>query len=225
MSTIAYFVFGMLDILAIVSITLKMYKLPFLKHLTKIITLMVIMTVISYLLREQWGVPQLDVPLQYVQFVLFFTFFIKQRFHIAAFICAAGYSVFISLQMAVFLIFNIFGIADLTVTTDNTGLINFIQAFTEILCFLIALFLWFTRNGFSFVETTQHQLDKPMFIQGLISGATLCITLVLLYSGKLLSVIVLVGINFIISYLLSHKRIDDDSRGAFEAYIEGRCEK
>lgn len=229
MSSVPYFLFGTLDVIAIITLTSKMYKLPLAKHLWKIILLAISLSCFSYLMRVVFEMPQFDFPAQYVLISLFFILVLRVKYYHAAFIVGAGASMFLSLQLAAYLIFATFGLADVGILKNNAGLyVYLLQFFAELCCLVIAAYLHLSRSGFSFVTSAARQgskLDRSILLATLLSFLTTSVTILLVYTGNTLSIIIMAGVSFIISYFLSHKRVDDHAREAFEAYIERHQEK
>lgn len=223
MASIPYFVFGALDVIAIVVLTSKMYKLSLAKHLWKMVAFAVSLSFFSYLMRVVFEIPQFDFPAQYVLMSLFFIFVLGVKYYHAAFIVGAGTTIFLSLQLTVYLVFATFGLANVEILKNNSGLyVHLLQFFAELVCIMVALYLHIGRKGFSFVtneSTRESKFDRSIVLATLLSVTTICLTIYFVYTENTLSIIIMAGASFIISYLLSHKRVDDHDREAFEAYI------
>lgn len=230
LSALLYVLLGVFDALASVTLVLKLYKLPLLEYRKRILVYVIVIALFSYLMRVVIGIPKLDLPLQYIFMILFFRFGLGVKTtHLAAFATGAGLTVYINLQLIVFIFANWFGIAQPEVIHDTDGFpIYFIQLFSTAVVFLISFVMSKYNFGFSFIlqppyvflkgESYLSSLNKMLIVGVLISAITISITLYMLYNSNAIGLLSISLFTFGISYFFSEKGDYKDARSAIEAY-------
>ncbi|MCM3291781.1 hypothetical protein M3661_16745 [Paenibacillus sp. MER 180] len=229
--SLTYILFSTLDAAVVNALILKIYKQPLLRYKYKILVLSVALVICSFLMRTVINLPALDLPLQYIIFVMFYYSVLEYRLHYAAFIIGSGLSAYISIQMIVYYCLATIGIADKSVIFVYTGFpVNAIQLCSIVVGAAIALFLWMTGRGFSFIIVPPHDTFRIKYseyshrivvISGIISAVTIFLTLLIILSQNYILLMILSLASFGIAYYYS-------DRGDYESVrsdIEKHCNK
>lgn len=219
-----HLLFGMLDVFALIALTLKTYRYPLLQQLYKILLFCIFISIFSYVMRIFLQIPKMDLPVQYLFIVLFFALLLRIRILHAAFIVGAGLGAFLFIQALIYHIFFGVGLVDPTILTANMDSRMFLlQASSQLVVGLMAYYMYLFKYGFIFIDVKtslddQDPIDTPMFLVILISCITASVTVVMLYNANPLGVAVLTAINYGTSYYLSKRRDYDDIKASVEAY-------
>lgn len=224
-----YIVIGVFDALAALILPLALYMLPIKDYKYKIIIFAVLISLVSFIMRVVLNVPSLDLPLQYIMFVLFLRLSLKIKVHWAAFILGAGLSAYATLQMAVFYVYNFIGVMQVSALKENTTLQVFLLQGTSILIvYLFAGYLKLRCTGFSFISAPPHDFiwkenyntkeNKMVIMSVLFSAITICLAIILLYKLDPLSLLLVSIFTFGLSYYFSKRSDYEDARKAIEAY-------
>ncbi|MCR8842832.1 hypothetical protein NQ117_03980 [Paenibacillus sp. SC116] len=224
MDVLSYLLMGAVDVLAVLVLSFKMYRLPLFKHKYKVAAFVLIAALFSYLMRIVLEFPQYDLPGQYLLIVLFLIGFMDIRLHHAAFVAAGGTTAFILIQMIMYYIFLYSGILDSSVLTSTEGLFVFLlQASTQVITLSIACFLYLFKYGYTFIPVTNTfeepgPLDMPMVLATLLSCVTISLSILLLYASTPMALVALAAASFGCSYFLSKRRSYDEIRVSVEAH-------
>ncbi|MGC5773586.1 hypothetical protein J4O75_14670 [Paenibacillus pabuli] len=203
--------------------------LPFREYGVKITVFVLFIASFSHMMRLTLESPKLDLPLQYIFFVLFLRFGMELKIHLSSFIAGAGISAYAAIQMGIYHLFNFFDVMHVNVIQQNAGnLVYLLQSssifVTYVICFLLSIFDY----GFSFIIRPPHDfltkenylssVNLPYLIGTIVSAFTICMTLVLLYRSDPTWLLALAILNFGVSYFFSIRRERGDIRAAVEAY-------
>lgn len=231
LSNAIYILLGILDAVAVMVFSLKIYMLPVASYKKRIIGFGVLIAIISYFMRVVFDIPKWDLPLQYVLFILFFRYGMSIKTHLAAFILGAGISAYAILQVGVYYLYNFLGVLQTGVLQQNTTYQVYILQITYILiCFAISFILRIYYTGFSFIVTPPHDFiwkenylsaeNRRVSVSALLSSVTIFIAEVLLYQSSPFVLLLMSMFTFGFSYILSRKEDKEDARRAIEAYRE-----
>lgn len=218
MDSILYILLGVLDVIAILVLIFKIFRWPFWEYLTEVIIIGVVLSIVSYLLREVLNIPEFDMTGQFILYVLFFRYLIKVRLFDSISISAIGYLFFVGVQFLVYSFLLTAGI----VTTDDaqnlTGLGTYIiQITNQLICFLIAWLIYKFNLGFAYIIRPPHDIyriirkdttQKLFYVFNTLGILAVCSTMswVLNYHGHLYIVLPSVLGSLLILIYLSKKR-------------------
>ncbi|MGE6576241.1 hypothetical protein ACQKFM_15095 [Paenibacillus xylanexedens] len=220
---------GIFEALAVLLIILKLYMLPVREFAGKIFFFIVFMASFSYMMRITLDFPKLDLPFQYIFFILFLRFGMELKSHISSFIAGAGISAYAAIQMGIFHMFEWMDVMHSGIVQQNEGSLVYLLQLSSILvtyliCFIFSLFDF----GFSFIIRPPHDFiikenylsktNLSYLIGTMISAITICMTLVLLYRSEPTGLLILAIATFGVSYFFSVRRERGDIRKAVEAY-------
>lgn len=226
---VIYIILGFFDALAMLLLMLKLYMLPFRAYGVKIAYFVFFISTFSYMMRITLESPKLDLPLQYILFVLFLRFGMELKVHLSAFIAGAGISAYAAIQMAIYHLFHFFDVMHVSVIQQNEGsMVYLLQSASILITCVISFVLSIFDYGFSFIIRPPHDFLKkenylsstnlPYLIGTVISAFTICLTLILLYSSDPTWLLVLTILTFGVSYFFSTRRERGDIRAVVEAY-------
>ncbi|MEK3776596.1 hypothetical protein MHB85_19035 [Paenibacillus sp. FSL K6-4396] len=229
MNTVIYISLGFFDALAMLLIILKLYMLPVREYAGKIFVFVIFIASFSYMMRITLGMPKLDLPFQYIFFILFLRLGMELKPHISSFIAGAGISAYAAIQMGIFHIFEWLDVMHIGVVQQNEGsLVYLLQSSSILIAYLICFVFSIFDFGFSFIIRPPHDFIKkenylsktniPFLIGTTISAITICMTLVLLYRSDPTGLLFLAISTFGVSYFFSVRRERGDIRTAVEAY-------
>lgn len=228
-SDVIYIVLGVVDSLAAVSLILKLYMLPMWEYRYRIALLTIFIALFSFLMRVVLNIPQLDLPLQYVFYILFFRYALQIKTHLSTFIVGSGLVDYINIQMLVYFLMNYLGVSPNDVIHTNTGFsIYAIQVTSIITTYIISFVLFRFRYGFTFIMLPPHDFlisenykskgNIYILTGSIISLVTVSLTLLMLYNSNATGLFVLSAITIILSYIFSKRTDHENGRSAIEAY-------
>lgn len=228
MNTVIYITLGIFDALAMLLVILKLYMLPVREYTGKIVVFVVFIASFSYMMRITLDVPKLDLPFQYIFFILFLRFGMQLKIHLASFISGAGISAYAALQMGIFLLYKWFDLMHVGVVQENEGMVNILQVSSILVAYIICFIFYLFDYGFSFIIKPPHDFltkenyfskaNVPFIIGTAVSTVTICLTLILLYNADPLWLFLMTFPTFGVSYYFSHRREQGDIRAAVQAY-------
>ncbi|WP_315793167.1 hypothetical protein [Paenibacillus sp. BIC5C1] len=229
MNTFFYIVIGIFEAFAVLLIILKLYMLPVREFAGKIFFFVVFMASFSYMMRITLELPKLDLPFQYIFFILFLRFGMELKSHISSFIAGAGISAYAAIQMGIFHVFEVMDIMHSGIVQQNEGsLVYLLQLSSILVTYLICLIFSMFDFGFSFIIRPPHDFiikenylsktNLSYLIGTMFSTITICMTLVLLYRSEPTGLLILALATFAVSYFFSVRREQGDIRKAVEAY-------
>ncbi|WP_366295418.1 hypothetical protein [Paenibacillus sp. AN1007] len=229
MNSIIYVSIGIFDALAMLLIILKLYMLPVREFAGKIVMFIIFIASFSFMMRITLELPKLDLPLQYIFFILFLRFGLELKLHISSFIAGAGISAYAAIQMGIFHVFEWLDVMHASIIQQNEGSLVYLLQLTSILityviCFIFSLFDF----GFSFIVRPPHDFiikenylsktNLSYLIGTMFSAITICLILILLYRSEPTGLLILALVTFGISYFFSLRRERGDIRKTVEAY-------
>ncbi|MCC3381874.1 hypothetical protein ACFQ5D_03085 [Paenibacillus farraposensis] len=232
LTKVGFLVLSVLEGLGIILFTLKLYMLPLKRwHFKQVAILVICMTFFSYLMRVVFNLSVIDLPLQYVIYVLFSRYVFGIRMHLASFMWGASLSAYAMLQMLIYYCYDILGLLQVDVFKQSTGVqISLLQASSIVMLYTISFFLKFTGRGFSFIADPPHDFFSPTnfsespnmqyVIVTLISTVTIVSAVFLLANVNPLGLLIVSLFTFTISYLFSKRKDAKDAMDAIEAYRE-----
>ncbi|MGG1673071.1 hypothetical protein ACIFOE_21005 [Paenibacillus sp. NRS-1783] len=227
-SNVIYILLGILDAIAVMVFSLKLYMLPVAERWKRLIGFGVLIAIISFFMRVVFNIPKLDLPLQYILFILFFRYALGIKTHLAAFVLGAGISAYAIMQVGVYYLYNFLGILQTGVLQQNTTLQVYTLQITYVaLCFVVSFILKIYNAGFSFIVAPPHDNrrenyfskdNRSVAFSALLSAVTICVAGVLLYQLNPFVLLLMSIFTFGFSYFLSRKEDREDARKAIEAY-------
>ncbi|MDR6776226.1 hypothetical protein J2W98_000473 [Paenibacillus peoriae] len=225
---LSYIGIGIFDTIAVIVFSLKLYMLPVAERRKRLIGFGILIAIISFFMRVIFNLPKLDLPLQYILFILFFRYGLGIKTHLSAFILGAGISAYAIIQVGVYYLYNFLGIMQTGVLQQNTTLQVYILQVTYItLCFAVSFILKIYNAGFSFIVAPPHDNRRESYfskdnrsvaVSALLSAVTICVAEVLLYQLNPFVLLLMSASTFGISYFLSRKEDQEDARKALEAH-------
>ncbi|MGG1673981.1 hypothetical protein ACIFOE_25810 [Paenibacillus sp. NRS-1783] len=226
---ITFFVLGMLDALAELSLILKLYRLPMRQHWFKILLFVIGVSLFSLCMRVYFNLPLLDLPMQYLIFILFLRLGMKIKLHLSAFIAGAGIVDYILLQLGIYSLSGMVIDVGPGMLMENSGtFVHFTQVSSDLIVLAIAVFMHKTYRGFSFIIWPPHDFFKkedyfsdqnaPVVIGSMLSFITVSLTFILLYTSSAIGFIIMTLFTFSVSYYCSRRKDYDDVRAAVEEY-------
>ncbi|WP_440109412.1 hypothetical protein [Paenibacillus sp. QZ-Y1] len=228
MNTVIYITLGFFDALAMLLLILKLYMLPVREYAGKMFAFSFFIASFSYMMRITLDSAKLDLPLQYIFFIIFLRFGMELKVHISAFITGAGISAYATLQMGIFLLYKWFDIMHIGVLQENEGMVNILQLSSILVVYLICFIFHMFDYGFSFVIKPPHdfitkedyfsKVNVPFIIGTVVSSITISATLILLYNADPMWLFLMTLPTFGVSCYFSYRREQGDIREAVEAY-------
>lgn len=227
--SLIYIGLGIFDALAMLLIILKMFMLPVNEYRKKIAIFVIVIALISFLMRVVFDVATLDLPIQYLLFVIFLRVFMKIKLHLAAFIAGAGICAYAALQVCLYYIFDWLNFVDIGVLKEHSGLYLYILQITAIIsAYILTYILFKLGRGFTFILVPPHDFftrenyfsnrNLTMISLSIISVSIISITILLLYLGKPSYLLIGSMVSLIISAHFSNWSDKDDIRKAITAY-------
>ncbi len=224
-----YIILGIFDAAAMMLLILKLFMLPVFDYRYKIVAFSTFIALFSYVTRVVLEVPALDLPLQYIFFIVFLRIGLKIKIHLASFISGSGICAYAALQMCLYYLLEWIDLVHVGILKENVGLLLFFFQITSILvAYLIAFLLFRCSLGFSFIIKPPHDFfsredyfskrNIVLLIANIISIITILVTTIFLYSGKPLGLLIVAAVSFIVSIYFSGWSDKDDIRKAIEAY-------
>lgn len=153
MNMTLYIGFSVLETYAMFYFMFKVFKIEI--YPVQMIFSSVIMAFISYVLRDEYGVPQIDV---FVQMLLMFLFvWMMFRIHIfyATILTGVSYQFYMLLQTAYYYIMQQAGLFDTKIPYILSSSVFILQTLSAATAFFIGWIVYKNRKGFDFVP------DKP----------------------------------------------------------------
>lgn len=226
LSSSIYIGLGIFDALAMFFLMISLYKLPLWIHRYKVAAFAVLIALISFVMRLVIDFPQLDLPIQYLLFILFLKYVYKIKFSLSAFVAGAGVTAYAVLQLTIFYIYNLVGLLYKSVLTQTDGsAVYLIQISSILAAYAIAAFLKGFRLGFTFIRVPQDHLashrngQRSLLIATVISTITIFLISFFLYTVDSLGLIIMAFATFSVSYFLSQRSDYEGVRSIVEAYI------
>ncbi|GIP21359.1 hypothetical protein [Paenibacillus sp. J22TS3] len=228
LSSFIYFGLSIFDALAMFGLIISLYKLPLWDHRYKVALFVIFIALYSFIMRLVIGLPQLDLPLQYLFFIIFLKYVYKLKFNLSAFVAGAGISAYMVLQLTIYYIYNLVGVLYNSVFNQTDGVPVYIIQISSILAaYGIAIFLKAFRLGFSFIRSHHESStdsypgeNKSLLVAATISSVTIFLVGFFLYTVDSLGFIIMAFVTFSISYFLSQRSDYEGVRSIVEAYLK-----
>lgn len=211
-----YIIFSIFDAIAMLALMFKLYRLPIGFYAKKISIMAVAIALVSYILRMKLQLPFIDLPIQYILFVLFFRYIIQMKIHYSAFVTATGLIGSISIQLIIYYFYDMSGVINSEVLSQISGLsVYIVQISTDLFIYALCYCLWKFNFGFAFILLPPHdfmtkedyskKLNRELVISTIISALTISATVWFLHSGNAFILIIFALISFAVSYHFSKK--------------------
>ncbi|MNC10301.1 hypothetical protein D3C75_579400 [compost metagenome] len=224
-SAIIYIVLSVFDALAVMALALKMYRLPFFEYRHRLVFMAIIISVSSYIVRIILKVPEIDLPIQIIMFIIFFRYGMQIKVFFGALIVSASLNAYIILQLVVLYAFISTGAVTYNVVfQSDQAQIQLIQLTSIALAYIGAGCLKMFNGGFSFIKVPPHEFSyREAFIGTnralliVVSGALVIVSLALVvtlnYKSYLLipSSIIVFGLSYYFS--LKKEKYNDRKNG------------
>jgi hypothetical protein len=149
---VIFMVLSVLESTAMFFLTFKVFKIDL--YVKEILFAGLIMGFISYVLRQDYGLAQLDIVTQYVLTFCFLWLLFRIHVFYAAIMTGLSYLAYMLIQSMYYLMMNLTGLYSLHFPSITVGIyiLQFISAVTAI---FVGLYISKRRKGFDFVP------DKP----------------------------------------------------------------
>lgn len=158
-----YILFGFLDVIANLALIYKLYRFPFWEYKKEFIIIAVILSVSSYCTRILLSMPEIDMPLQYLLYILFFRYLLKIRFYYSVPLAAIGYLFFTVVQFIVYPLLMATQVVSVSDGLEVHGWgIYTIQLSSELSCYLIAYIMYKLGIGFSHITRPPQEVHIPL---------------------------------------------------------------
>ncbi|BCG57680.1 hypothetical protein [Paenibacillus sp. URB8-2] len=229
MHDLIFIILGIFDAFAMLTIILKLYMLPVREYFVRILLFASFIALFSYLMRIAIGVPEWDLPLQYLLIILFLRLGLKIKVHLASFIAGAGICGYALIQVALYYFYAWTNLMNVGVLKENSGFyISLLQVSTIVAAFVLSWALTRFNLGFSFIIVPPHDFlvkenyftnrNLILVIGSLASLATVSVTILFLYNANPLGLLLIAAVAFGLSFYFSGWSDRDDIRRALEAY-------
>lgn len=154
---LVYLVLGIFDALAVLVIALKLYRMPLLQHKWNVLGIAVCIAVVSYLNRIVLGIPQYDLLIQTIIFILGLRFLIKYLYFWSTLMIVTAIVIYIPLQYLIYYLLIITGVTNFAAATEIEGLGAYIiQRSTIVVVYLLAWLFYRQNLGFSLFTFPPH---------------------------------------------------------------------
>lgn len=211
-----YIILSIFDAATMIALIFKFYRLPVIMYLKRLSVLALIITISSYLCRVQFNMPYLDLPIQYLIFVIFLRFIIRIKMHYATFIAATGMLGFFVIQLGIYYFFDLSGALDTSIVKEISGVAVYaVQISTEVAILLLCFVLWRFNLGFSFILLPPHDFfnkedyttrqNLEMIGSTILSALTIFVAILFLNYGYVFALVILAVFSFSLAYYFSRK--------------------
>ncbi|MCC8435506.1 hypothetical protein HP567_013215 [Brevibacillus sp. M2.1A] len=225
MNTILYLLLGFADIIVVLAFIFKLFRFPFWDYKREFLIMGITLSVTSYLVRVIFKIPEIDLGIQYVLFILFFRYLIKFRLWESTMLTAIGILAFDLSQLILIPTLISLEVATLGDVFRSTGKGTFlIQLVNEVVMVLISYLIYRFNLGFSFVMQPPHELKWKTSLNGInfivlmmviVASNAIFVTLYVLlnYFNEIKYVAMAVVVSFLIFMITSHvKEMEDIKR-------------
>ncbi|MED1789038.1 hypothetical protein P4V47_16360 [Brevibacillus laterosporus] len=222
MDIVLYLVLSFVDVMAILSVIFRFFRFPIRMFIGELVTIGAVLTATSFFMRLVFNIPELDMGIQYILYIVFFRYLIKIKIFDSFLLASIGYLSITLSQLAIYYFFAFTGIVtpeDIQ-STSNFGT-YLIQISSEIFCFLVAWFFYRANLGFSFVICPPQDVHLRVKMRGfnlfLLIGIMLSVTalflapyLLIYYLNWLHILAFIMTIIFCLLYYASNKKDEED---------------
>ncbi|AGR47481.1 putative membrane protein [Brevibacillus phage Abouo] len=159
MDILLYLALGYLDQMAIIILTFKMFRFPVRAYFREFSIIAVVLSLISYVDRIVFDIPQYDTGIQYIVLILFFRYMLGFRFFEAAATTAAGCLSFIGIQFIAYYLLMQSNIISANILGQFQAFGTYLlQILSDLLVFFIAWMIQVLNVGYSFIIQPPHNL-------------------------------------------------------------------
>jgi len=167
MNDFLFIVLGFFDVMAILCLIFKLFRFPFWDYVRDFALIGITLSIVSYVMRMILDIPQFDMGIQFVLYVLFFRYLIKFKLFDALLLVSMGYLSFDLLQLVIFKTLLAANIVSLNDAFALTGLGTYvIQLSSQFISFFIGWFMYRFHFGFSFVMQPPQEVSMKVKIAG-----------------------------------------------------------
>ncbi|MHA6530155.1 hypothetical protein [Paenibacillus sp. BAC0078] len=215
MTVVLYVLVGMLDVFAVLTLSLKLYRLPLKVYLLPISIFCLTSSAISYFVRVVLGIPWLDLSILCVLIIVFLRCVMSIKLFYSALIAGAGLNAYIALQFIVMAGFLTIGGSGESLMYQSQGVeIQAVQVVSILLTCIISGVLKIFGYGFSFIPVPPHDFlikddllkYKALNISVAITLVVVALSLLVLFNISALLVFPSILISFGLSYYFSNRR-------------------
>lgn len=217
-----FIVLSIFDALSVLAISFKLFRMPFLEYKKQIIITSIVIAIISFLNRVIFDIPQFDLAIQLIIYIVALRILIKIRTFESTLIIVTGLLVYLSIQYFIYFILMVTGLLDYAAAASGIeGFETYVLWIGTILAVYFTAWLFFYMNlGFAFIVRPPHYfaVKSPIFsgknrvlALGLVGGIVfICINAILLFHMTYLWIYPLALVFSLVStggvYYLSHRR-------------------
>lgn len=226
LSSYVYIGLGVFDALAMFALMISLYRLPLWSQRYKVAALVVFIALFSFVMRLVLEIPQLDLPIQYVFFLIFIKYVYRLRFSHSSFVAGAGVTAYAVLQLTIYYVYHLVGMIYQSDLLKTEGAVYLIQISSILTAYGIAIFLKSFRLGFSFIQIPEDGHPTPrnnqtsLLIASILSTITIFLISFFLYNLDTLGIIIMAFSTFSISYFLSQRSDYEGVRSIVEASLQ-----
>ncbi|USB32153.1 hypothetical protein [Paenibacillus sp. YPG26] len=225
-SSYVYIGLGIFDALAMFALMISLYRLPLWSHRYKVTAFAVFIALFSFVMRLLIEIPQLDLPIQYLFFLIFIKYVYRLKFSHSSFVAGAGITAYAVLQLTISYVYNLVGMIYQSDLLKTEGAVYLIQISSILAAYGISIFLKYFRLGFSFIQIPQDGRPSPqkeqtsLLIASILSTITIFLISFFLYNVDFPGLIIMTFSTFSISYYFSQRSDYEGVRSIIEASLE-----
>lgn len=222
LTIVIYLLLSIFDALAVMILALKMYRLPLWDYKNRILLMAVFISLVSYILRVVLHVPEIDLPIQIIMFILFFRYGMQIKLFYSALIVSASLNAYIVIQLGILYAFVLSNTMSYNVVFQTSDAqIQLIQIITILSVYLLATGLKVFNFGFSFIISPPHDFNFKEIYSGTnralllsIVGAVVVISLALVVILSYMAYVIIISAATVysLSYYLSYKKETNNDR-------------
>ncbi|WP_144028820.1 hypothetical protein [Paenibacillus tyrfis] len=186
MSTFLYFLFGLLDSIAVFILIFKTFRWPIRQYWIEILISGGLISFLSYVNRIIFHIPNWDMTLQFIAYISLLMWMFRVNLPNAINLAAIGYLAFVGIQFIVYPLLLELGIVNVDDAQELTGFGTYIiQVSSEIACYSVSYLIWKLNIGFSYVSQPPHDRftffkikgNKFAYISNVIAVLVVCSTM------------------------------------------------
>ncbi|CDN44174.1 hypothetical protein [Paenibacillus sp. P22] len=189
---LVFIVLSIFDALSVLAISFKLFRMPFLEYKKQIILTSIVIAIVSFLNRVIFDIPQYDLTIQLIIYVVALRCLIKMRTFESTLIIVTGLLVYLSIQYFIYFILMVTGLLDYAAASGIEGFETYVLWISTILAVYLTAWLFFYMNlGFAFIVRPPHYfaIKSPILsgknrvlALGLVGGIVfICINAILLF--------------------------------------------
>ncbi|MBG9776162.1 hypothetical protein [Brevibacillus laterosporus] len=222
MDIVLYLILSFIDVMAILSVIFRFFRFPIRLFIRELVTIGAVLTVTSFFMRLVFNIPELDMGMQYILYIVLFRYLIKIKIFESFLLASIGYLSIALSQLAIYYFFAFTGIVtpeDIQ-STSNFGT-YLIQISSQVFLFLVAWCFYKKNLGFSFMICPPQDVHLKVKMRGLnlflligimLSVATLFLApyLLIYYLNWLHILAFIMTIIFCLLYYAANKKDEED---------------